>query len=66
MKSGWYHIIEAILFFLVLGVVYNILDRINVNFNPIILAIILVIVWSWVNLRINKKLESREEESIEG
>ena len=69
MKSVWYYIVEAILFFLILGLIYNILGRFNVIMdlkNPdklvIIIAIVFLFFWTFAKMKINRKVEKSKEE----
>ncbi|NMB08057.1 MAG: hypothetical protein GX981_06700 [Tissierellia bacterium] len=69
MKSVWQHLLESIIFFVILGLIYNILNRFNIIVDPntqdtliIGIAVALIIVWTFVNMRINRKARETEEE----
>jgi membrane protein implicated in regulation of membrane protease activity len=68
MKTVWQHFLEAIIFFIVLGLIYNIVGRINVIIDPetkgtlvIIIAVALLFLWTFVKMRINRKDKEMEE-----
>lgn len=69
MKSVWRHFAEAILFFAIFGVIANILNRTNIVTDPKtqgtllkVIAVALLILWTFVNMRINRRAEKTEEE----
>ena len=66
MKDAKYVFIEAFLFFLSLRFIYFILENIKLQFNPLIVAVVFMIIWALGRMTISRKLLNKNYKNESG